>query len=217
MEIIDFNKKPESEIIEPHPLLIEYINKTVELDYQSDRWSDEFVDSGEWHYIPSSLDDNIFLLRQLNELGILSDEVNICDCGIGLGTIMFDIFLQSKEFTNKKFTFTGIEKHTKYTNFVKENLLTYWEDKLDLIEGDILESDYSKYNLIYSYSPFNKADKLMSFYQRILETVKPETIIIGLDHYRIMNYGQDYGDLIERFKKLKVYQLNDQIVFKVTE
>lgn len=204
-----------TEIIEPHPLLIEYINKTTELDYQSDRWSDDFKDSGEWHYIPSNLDDNIFLLKQLDEIGLLSDEVNICDCGIGLGTIMFDLYLQSKEFTNKKFTFTGIEKHVKYTNFLRDNLLEYWNENLNLIEEDILISDYSNYNFIYSYSPFNRADKLMSFYSRILETAKPGTIIIGLDHYRINNYGQNYTYLVNRFKKLKVYQMNDQVVFKV--
>ncbi len=204
-----------SEIIEPHPLLIEYINKTVELDYQSDRWSDEFKDSGEWHYIPSNLDDNIFLLKQLQELDLLPDEVNICDCGIGLGTIMFDLYLQSKEFSDKKFTFTGVEKHTKYIDFVKSDLMTYWDNQLELIQEDILQHDYSDYNFIYSYSPFNVADKLMTFYQRILDTVKPGTIIIGLDHYRIMNYGENYGDLIDKFKSLKVYQMNDQIVFKV--
>jgi hypothetical protein len=102
-----------TEEVEPHPLLIEYLQIAYNLNDEVNKNLEEFFQAGEWHYIQADIETNIFLLKRLNEVGLLSDEVNICDCGIGLGTILYDLYLQSKEFDNK-FTFTGIEKYKRY-------------------------------------------------------------------------------------------------------
>lgn len=198
----------------PNPLLISYFQEACKLDYELDRRDDRFVLSGEWHYIPSNLDDNIFLLKNLYDKGLLSDSINVCDCGIGLGTTMFDLYLQSKDISEKKFTFTGIEKYEKYTNYLKQNLFQFWNGKLNLIEGDILQENYYNYNFIYSYSPFNKIDKLMSFYQRIISQAPAGTIFIGLDTWRIRNYGKGFGELISDFEKLLPHKIDNLHIFQ---
>jgi hypothetical protein len=103
------------QIIEPNPLLVEYFNKKQEIIDNSNLNIEQFDKDGEWHYVESSIEANILLLKRLESRGLLSDKINLCDCGIGYGTILYDLYLQSKEFINKEFTFTGIEKCDDYT------------------------------------------------------------------------------------------------------
>ena len=172
--------------------------------------SNEFIESGEW-YIQSNIKNNINLLRNLQENNLLPDEVNMCDAGIGLGTILFDFYLQSKEFTDKKFTFTGIEKYKIYIDYLNNNLIKYWDNQLELIHDDIMNQDFSKYNFIYVYTPFRTSNKLMSFYLKIVNEMPKGGIVIGLDHYRIHTYGSP--ELIEKFKELKYHNIESGILF----
>ena len=142
--------------VEPHPLLIEYWQVTQGLDCNADSSKKEFIESGEWSYIPSDLEKTIFLLKRLEEVNLLPKELNICDCGIGLGTTMFDLYLQSKEFEHIKFTFTGIEKWKPYIEYLNDNLIKYWNNELTIIESDIMDQSYHSYNLIWFYQPFRQ-------------------------------------------------------------
>ena len=173
--------------------------------------SNEFIESGEWYYIQSNIKNNINLLRNLQENNLLPDEVNMCDAGIGLGTILFDFYLQSKEFTDKKFTFTGIEKYKIYIDYLNNNLIKYWDNQLELIHDDIMNQDFSKYNFIYVYTPFRTSNKLMSFYLKIVNEMPKGGIVIGLDHYSIHTYGSP--ELIEKFKELKYHNIESGILF----
>ena len=175
--------------------------------------SDEFIESGEWYYIQSNIKNNIGLLKSLKHNNLLPDEINICDAGIGLGTILFDLYLQSKEFTDNKFTFTGIEKYEIYIDYLNNNLIKYWDNQLELIHDDIMNQDFSKYNFIYFYTPFRTSDKLMEFYLKIVNEMPKGGIVIGLDHYRIQTYGSP--ELIEKFRELKYYNLENQVFQKL--
>ena len=93
------------EIIEPNPLLLDYMSDAQGLFTDFDGAKREFVDADEWHYVPSQLEQNIYLLRRLDERGLLKDHNSIFDCGIGLATTMFDLYLQSKEIEGKTFEF----------------------------------------------------------------------------------------------------------------
>ena len=202
------------EIIEPDKKLIEYIEIVNKLDCKKDIDLEHFLINQEWHYVQSDLEKNIFLLKRLNDYGILPKEVNICDCGIGLGTVMFDLFLQSKSINDKKFTFTGIEKFRPYIDYVKLNLYEYWENNLELIEGDIMEFDYSTWNFIFFYQPFSKSDKAMSFYNKVINECISGTLILGLDPYNIMTYGSNYRGLVDGFKRLKPFKIDDWYLFQ---
>lgn len=200
-----------TEIVEPHPLLIEYLQIAYNLNDEVNKNLEEFFQAGEWHYIQADIETNIFLLKRLDELGLLSNETNMCDCGIGLGTILYDIYLQSKEF-NKTFTFTGIEKYKRYTDTLRTHLLKYWNGELNLIEDDIMNVDYSNWNFIYFYQPFKIADKAIKFYLKVIEEVKPGTIIIGLNNFQVQTYGDE--NLINSFNQLKPHKIDDVVVFQ---
>jgi len=194
------------EELEPHPDLVEYYNITS--NFTSNLTVDVFTNVGENYNILSDINQNIFILKQLNQLNLLKEINHICDCGIGLGNTLFEIYLQSKEI-EKKFLFTGIEKQSVYIDYIKDNLLHLWKDKLNLIKDDIMNIDYSTFNIIYSYSPFNNYTKLKSMYQKIISEIKPNSIII--EH---ANRGLGHFNLLEEFTELERIKLDYIYVFK---
>jgi hypothetical protein len=196
-----------SEIIEPNPILIEYY-KTAK-KFETEEMFISKTEDGEWLYIQSNLDQNIFLLKRLDELGLLSDTTKVCDCGIGLGTAIFDIYLQSKEFNNK-FYFTGIEKQSKYLNYLNENLLDYWNNDLQIVEGDLMEQKYDDYNIIYCYTPFRDIEKLKTFYLKVIEEMPQGSILI-----ENKNYGLGERDILTSLSdKLSEIELDGITVYK---
>lgn len=91
-------------------------------------------------------------------------KVHACDCGVGLGTLLFDLYIQSLEI-QKVFTFTGIEKHKPYIDFLNQNLMSFWDSKLTIIEADIMDCNYSKFNLIHLFQPYKVSMKAIPLYQ----------------------------------------------------
>lgn len=194
------------EEIEPNPDLVEYYNITSK--FTSNLTVDVFTNVGENYNILSDINQNIFLLKQLNELNLLKEINHICDCGVGLGNTLFEIYLQSKEI-DKLFSFTGIEKQKVYVDFITENLLALWKDRLILENEDIMNIDYSPYNIIYSYSPFNNFNQLKSMYDKIVTEIKSDSIII--EH---ANRGLGHFNLLEEIKGLEKIKLDNTFVFR---
>jgi hypothetical protein len=108
---------------------------------------------------------------------LLNQNNNMIDCGIGLGFTLFDFYLQSLTL-NQNFTFTGIEKQKVYVDYLKDNLLSFWNNELNLIEDDIMNHNYSDYNIVYSYSPFRSEKNLNEFYNKVANEIKSGSIII---------------------------------------
>jgi hypothetical protein len=167
-------------IVEPDPTLIEYYQ--IAKKFEINEMFISKTEDGEWLYIQSNLDQNIFLLKKLDDMGLLTESGKICDCGIGLGTAIFDIYLQSKQL-EKNFSFVGIEKQSKYLNYLTGNLLEFWSKDLQLIEGDLMEQKYDDYNIIYCYTPFRDIEKLKTFYLKLISEMKKGSILIENKNY----------------------------------
>jgi hypothetical protein len=194
--------------IEPNPLLIEYVKKSNALWTEFDNISSP--DSDEWHYIMSKLEQNIFLLKRIEEKGLLNkDSYNICDAGIGLGSALFDIYLQSKEFTDKKFHFFGIEKTQKYVDYFNDNLKEYWNDEITVIVDDILNQDYSNYDIVYSFSPFRSPRTLLDYYTKITNEIKTGSLII-----ENRNSGWGLDSVLSMVDNLECIEIDDIVIFK---
>ena len=162
-------------IIEPNPILIEYY-QTAKVFEMADMLNSK-VGDGEWLYIQSNLSQNIFLLKKLGDLGLIPDSGKICDCGIGLGTAIFDIYLQSKDI-EKNYSFVGIEKQSSYLEFLRERLLGFWNGNLEIVEGDLMDQKYGEYDIVYCYTPFRDAEKLKEFYLKVISEMSEGSILI---------------------------------------
>jgi hypothetical protein len=175
-------------IVEPDPTLIEYYQ--IAKKFEIGEMLISKTENGEWLYIQSNLDQNIFLMKKLDDMGLLTDSGKICDCGIGLGTAIFDIYLQSKKL-EKNYSFVGIEKQSKYLNYLTGNLLDFWGKDLQIIEGDLMQQKYDDYNIIYCYTPFRDAEKLRNFYLKVISEMKKGSILI-----ENKNYGLGEKDIL---------------------
>lgn len=192
--------------IEPHPKLIEYFN--IISTFRSDLQVNIFTDLDENYNIISNIDQNIFLLKKLKESNLLLEKNHICDCGLGLGLTLYEIYLQSLDL-EYNFQFTGIEKQPVYVDFIKNNLLHLWPKSFEIIQNDLMNQKYSEYNIIYSYSPFSKASKLFEMYRKITNEVKSGTIII-----ENANKGLGHFNLLEKIDNLEKITLDDIFVFR---
>ena len=202
--MITYTDKSQSEEIEPHPDLILYFQETQKF---SGKLPEDYNEGDEFYNIVSNIEQNIFLLNRLNEKNLLDQNNNMIDCGIGLGFTLFDFYLQSLNL-NKNFTFTGIEKQKVYVEYLKKNLLSFWNNELNLIEDDIMNHNYSDYNIVYSYSPFRSEKNLNEFYNKVANEIKSGSIIIenarwGLGHY----------DLLRKIDLLEPIEIDDIHIF----
>lgn len=201
-----------TEIIEPHPLLIQYLKTANSLWTSFDNLKGPDNDSTgpqEWHYVMSNLEQNIFLLHRLNQRGLLPQKTKICDAGIGLGSALFDLYLQSLSLEGLDFEFWGIEKQAKYLEFLGLNLLPYWNNKLHLIESDLEQQDFWAYDLVYTYSPYVKRADLRRFYQKIQQQIKTGALII-----ENREFGLGLEGVLEEVSGLEKIQLDDIWVFR---
>lgn len=75
-----------------------------------------------------------------------------------------------------------------------------------------MNEDYSKYNFIYLYTPFTVDTKLMNFFQKVITEMPEGGLVIGIDQYRIQNYGDQ--TLIDQFKQLKQHIIDDLVIYQ---
>lgn len=194
-------------IVEPNPKLIDYLEKADNSKegyaFYYDGQKREYVESDEWHYLLSDLELNIFLLKRLDNFGLLKQKNKICDAGIGLGSALYDLYLQSQDLTDKHFEFIGIEKNKKYIEFLNKNLIEFWNGKLELIEEDIMNCDYSEYDVIYSYCPFKNETRIMEFYTKLANEMKVGSCVIDPRNSRVL----------ERFEEFEKIDLEGMWIF----
>ena len=202
--MIIYTDKSQSEEVEPHPELILYFQETQKF---SGKLPDDYNEGNEFYNIVSNIEQNIFLLDRLNERNLLKENNNMIDCGLGLGFSLFDFYLQSLSL-NRNFTFTGIEKQKIYVDYLKKNLLSFWNEELNIIEDDIMNHSYSDYNIVYSYTPFRSGKSLNEFYNKIAYEVKSGSIII-----ENANWGLGYHDLLKNIDLLEPIEIDDIHIF----
>jgi hypothetical protein len=202
--MITYTDKSQSEEIEPHPELILYFQETQKF---SGKLPEDYNEGDEFYNIVSNIEQNIFLLNRLNERNLLKENNNMIDCGIGLGFTLFDFYLQSLSL-NQNFTFTGIEKQKVYVDYLKDNLLSFWNDELNLIEDDIMNHNYSDYNIVYSYTPFRSEEILNEFYNKVANELKSGSIII-----ENANWGLGHYDLLRKIDLLEPIEIDDIHIF----
>lgn len=172
---------------------------------------------------------NGFVDALLNK-GYLSDSKpqSICDIGFGLGTSLYNINQQIKfnpELKNK-FYFTAIEYNPKLIELFNEFLKYKWENinvnvfekDIEVIADDLFNLSYSKYDIVYMYSPLKDPELVYKGYEHIYNTMKPGAVL-----YERYNRGRGVHNILDKFiedNKLKTDMLYfgegiNQVLIKV--
>ena len=204
-DMIKIKDTRNSEEVEPHPELVLYFQETQKFNTAL---PDSFLEGNEFYNITSNIEQNIFLIKRLEERGLLKESNRMVDCGIGLGFALFDFYLQSKD-SKKEFSFSGIEKQKAYVDFMKESLVGFWKDGIDLIEGDIMDCSYKGYDIVYSYSPYRTTSKLKEFYEKVASEIESGSLII-----ENANSGLGHGDALLMIENLERIDIDDISIFR---
>ena len=160
----------------------------------------------EWHYIMSNLEDNKLLIDKLNKEKLLKQTTNICDAGLGFGSALFDLYLQSLDISEKSFNFFGIEKNKFYINYLESNLLHFWKDNIKIIHSDLTIQNYSNYDIVYTYLPYKNNKDLLNFYSRVSNDLKIDSIII--------ENSESGNSELKKIKSLQEIDLDGKLVFR---
>lgn len=141
--------------------------------------SNDFVDeTKEWYYIEPTATQFEKIIPKIINLNPGKNDYKICDAGIGLGTAMYYFYMETKQFEDKNFKFYGVEKYKEYVDFFNTNLKQYWDDNLTIYIDDIMNHNYSEYDIVYLYTPFKKEDDLINLYQKIVDELKPNSVLL---------------------------------------
>lgn len=178
---------------------------------------EENVDSIDcWHYVVSDIQQNSFLVRNLEDFGLLQQNNNICDCGIGLGQALFDIYQQTLISgvlkRNKHFNFYGIEKNKYLIDFFEQNLKNFWPS-IEIIEDDIRNQNYSKYNIIYMNLPLKRIEDLQTFYLKVFNEIPKGGIIIEVFN-KGLGYENSLYNLLSGNNQVEIIDIYGSLVYK---
>lgn len=156
--------------------------------------SNDFVDeTKEWYYIEPKTTQFERIITKIINLYPDKKDYKICDAGIGLGTMMYYFYMETKQFEDKNFKFYGVEKYKEYIDFFDANLKQYWDNNLTIYIDDIINHNYSDYDIVYLYAPFKKEDDLINLYQKIVDELKPNSVLL---EYAL--YGNGFFNTIQK-------------------
>ena len=159
--------------------------------------SNDFVDeTKEWHYIEPKTTQFERIITKIINLYPDKNDYKICDAGIGLGTMMYYFYIETKQFENNNFKFYGVEKYKEYVDFFDTKLKQYWDNNITIYIDDIMNHNYSDYDIVYLYAPFKKEGDLINLYQKIVDELKPNSILL-----EYVLYGNGFFNTVEKIHK----------------
>ena len=167
--------------------------KKISFQFQNNDFVDEIK---EWYYIEPKTTQFERIITKIINSNPDKKDYKICDAGIGLGTAMYNFYIETKQFDDKNFKFYGVEKYKEYVDFFDKNLKQYWNNNITIYIDDIMNHNYSEYDIVYCYAPFKKEDDLIGMYQKIVDELKPNSILL-----EYVLYGNGFFNTIQKIHK----------------
>jgi len=130
-------------------------------------------------------------INSLYNANLLNNEVKLIDVGCGLSTTLYNFYLQLKEDNRFKFELFGIEGDPIIAEKFEKELLSFFQGNLSFSFNEAEKINYSKYNVVYLYSPM-KYEGMCRLYDKIFSEIKPGTIV-----YDAYLYGKGLNDVID--------------------
>lgn len=116
------------------------------------------------------------MLIVLKKLGIISKGMKFLDAGGGIGDKCYIASLLGMKVTNLEISSTLLKE-----------LSELYGDSIPAVRGDITEFDYSGHDIIYAYNPICSTDGMIKFFNQVMKTARPDTVLIFLN----VHYGFD--------------------------
>ena len=159
-----------------------------------------------------NISNNVNLIKNLENYGLLLSDNHICDCNMFLGESIFDIFQQTLNIQNKTFNFYAVEKNKELVDLFNQNLLKFWP-KIQVTEGDIIEQNLSKYNIIFTNTPSKDIEELKNIYLKIVDDLPTYGILIeNLD--KGLGFRNCLIDLLETHPQIEIIDVDGFVIYQ---
>lgn len=159
-----------------------------------------------------NISNNVNLIKNLENYGLLLSDNHICDCNMFLGESLFDIFQQTLNIQNKTFNFYAVEKNKELVDLFNQNLLKFWP-KIQVTEGDIIEQNLSKYNIIFTNTPSKDIEELKNIYLKIVDDLPTYGILIeNLD--KGLGFRNCLIDLLETHPQIEIIDVDGFVIYQ---
>jgi hypothetical protein len=182
-------------IVQPTITLEEYTKQSQSLGVFPSETRDRY---GYYETEQHTISDFLCALYNAN---LLQSENNMIDVGSGLGTTLYNFYIQSRESKLKnlfKIKLHGVEADVELAMKFEKNLLPFFNGELMFCVAEAEELDYSQYNFVYMYSPM-KLEGMHRLYNKILQEISPGTVVY--DNYM-------FGEGIEKILEEKSTKFN---------
>lgn len=156
------------------------------------------------------IDNNGNLMRNLENYGLLLNDNHICDCSIGLGGSLFDIYQQTTNIQNKTFHFYGVEKNKELIDLFNQNLLKFWP-KIEIIQDNIMNHNFSKYNIVYT--SFKESNEYRNIYLKIIDELPIFGILIENSNYGL-GFQNCLINLLENHPQIEIVDVDGFVIYQ---
>jgi len=189
-----------NEVIKNYINVVEILNYDQKIKLENNKEN--------WAYIEAKQKSYYGLIEALWNSNLIKKNMNVLDIGSGYGTTLFNLAFQFKHykkcieeniFNN---TYTGIEIDKTIINRLKY-INTIWEKNdlvYNIINKDVMDHNYSQYDLITCYTPLKNEENLYKMYEKIFKEIKEKTLFI--EHY---NHGLGVNKIL--YKNIKQFNL----------
>lgn len=156
------------------------------------------------------IDNNGNLMKNLENYGLLLNDNNICDCSIGLGGSLFDIYQQTINIQNKTFHFYGVEKNKNIIELFEENLRKFWP-KIYIINDDIMNHDFSRYNIVFTSS--EQLNESENIYLKIIDELPIFGILIENSN-KGLGFQNCLIDLLQTHPQIEIIDVDGFVIYQ---
>jgi hypothetical protein len=155
-----------------------YFNQSTDFYTDSDKSRFDTGCEGQYPYIPSAAEDLLFLPKRFTQNARHFIDVG---CGIGDKTILFSLLygVPSAGLEYDFYTY-AIAKHTADMDYMSNRLLGFYH-------ADAFTFDFKDFDRVFTYVPII-SDKLLQFYQHIVDTIKTGTLWYEVSPSRMHYY-----------------------------
>ena len=141
--------------------------------------------SENWNYIEGTQKRYYGLYEALYNKGIIKDKFKVMDVGCGVCSTLYNLSKQFKQY-DATIECYGVEYNKEILELFQKYLYNLWNNaNLSLFTEDLMDHNYSEYDLILSYLPFKNKNDQEKMYTKIFDEMKPGALFFEHWHFGV--------------------------------